>query len=133
MNEHLSDEEREKRTKALGTLSKIGEDYRDAMALIVQEQENYWNSLTTNQQIDLFCCVVRRICDGELRQKGSYRYVLYDTFGFDPSAYGLALEAGYMELHNSIRNPDDDFDLLEGFCKEYGIDDSENKIMEFLK
>lgn len=67
-----------------------------------QQQEDYWNSLTAEQQLDLFCCVIRRMVRGELNEGRSYRGVLYDVFNWGPEAYGIAQLAGYIELHNSI-------------------------------
>lgn len=65
-------------------------------------QEEFWESLTAEQQLDAFCAVVRRIHRGDVELQGSYRYVLYDVFGFGPEAYVPAQCAGYLELHNLI-------------------------------
>lgn len=76
--------------------------YREAMAMQVQESEDYWNSLSKEQQLLAFCAVARRIYKGELEDRGTYRYVLYDVFGFGPEAYAIAQESGYLEIHNAI-------------------------------
>lgn len=78
-------------------------EYEQAFSKITQQQEDYWNSLTKEQQLDLFCCVVRRLVKGELVDKRSYRGVLYDTFGFGLESYTLAQDAGFIELHNAIK------------------------------
>lgn len=91
-------------------LQEITDTFNQVMAEIKQKSENYWNSLTTEQQLDVFCAVSRRIYQGEIEEKGSYRYVLYQVFGFDTSAYVQAQDAGYLAIHNSIysgQNPDD--------------------------
>jgi hypothetical protein len=93
-----TDEEWERTSKA----------YREAFERIAEEQEKYWNSLTKEQQIDVFCCVVRRLVKGELEENQSYRGVLYQTFGFGLEAYSLAQNAGYLELHNAIVVPSTD-------------------------
>jgi hypothetical protein len=54
------------------------------------------------QQLNAFCAVVRRIYKGELEDKGTYRYVLYNIFGFGPESYVPAQMAGFLGLHNSI-------------------------------
>jgi hypothetical protein len=76
--------------------------YQEAMESFEKEQEEYWNSLTKEQQLKAFCAVVRRIYKGELVDQGSYRYVLYDVFGFGPEAYTQAQDAGYLDIHNAI-------------------------------
>lgn len=66
------------------------------------QAENFWNSLSEEQRLQVFYCVSKRIYDGEIKDKGSYRYVLYDVFGFGPESYGVGIMAGYMNIHNSI-------------------------------
>ena len=65
-------------------------------------QEEYWASLTKEQQLDAFCSVMRRLHRGELVEGRSYRGVLYDVFDFGPESYAAAQMAGYLELHNCI-------------------------------
>ena len=69
-----------------------------------QEEEQYWNQLTKDEQLLAFCAVVRRICKGDLVERGSFRHVLYDTFGFGPESYMPAQLAGYLEIHNILYN-----------------------------
>jgi len=91
-------------------LKDIGRVFNTALEQIKQKSENYWNSLTKEQQLDAFCAISRRIYRGEIEQQGSYRYVLYQVFGFDEGAYVQAQDAGYLAIHNSIyagQNPDD--------------------------
>jgi hypothetical protein len=76
--------------------------YMEAMKEIEKEQEAYWNSLSKDDQLKAFCAVVRRIVQGELHDKGSYRWVLYDVFGFGPESYTQGMECGFMALHNAI-------------------------------
>ena len=33
---------------------------------------------------------------------GTYRYALYNVFGFDPGMYGRGMDCGYMSIHNAI-------------------------------
>ena len=69
--------------------------------------EDYWNSLSYDEQLQAFCAVVRRIHKAELVDKGSYRHVLYNVFKFNFDAYSVALFAGYMDIHNALVNEDD--------------------------
>jgi hypothetical protein len=101
------------------------------MKEIENDQEQYWNSLSKDDQLKAFCAVVRRICKAEMVDKGSYRYALYQVFGFGPEAYIQAQDAGYLALHNAIFPDYHDKRLLQAFCAKHGIEDSEKKIDEF--
>jgi len=94
----------------LEALDKASEVFNQAMKELEDKSEQYWNSLTKEQQLDAFCAISRRIHRGEIEEQGSYRYVLYQVFGFGPEAYAQAQCAGYLAIHNSIyagQNPDD--------------------------
>ena len=84
------------------SLDDISESYERAMKEIEKEQEAYWNSLSKDDQLKAFCAVCRRIVQGELRDKGSYRWVLYDVFGFGPESYTQGMDCGFMALHNAF-------------------------------
>ena len=86
-----------------------------------KEQEEYWNSLTKEEQLKVFCAVSRRIYEGEILEQGSYRYVLYNTFGFGPEAYAPAQVAGYLSIHNAIFDAEHERDLLVAFAKSQGL------------
>lgn len=88
---------------ALELLQRLAHAFEQAQESIELEQEAYWNSLSKEKQLMAFCCVVRRLVKGELEEHGSYRYILYDTFGFGPEAYVQAQAAGFIDLHNSIK------------------------------
>jgi hypothetical protein len=88
--------------EALSELHAMAEEYKKAQEFVKDQQERFWNSFSKQQQLDLFCAVVRRIYQAEIVERTSYRGALYGVFGFDKAAYGAAIEAGYMTLHNSI-------------------------------
>ena len=111
------------------TLDEISKAWNEAMQEVENNSENYWNSLTKEQQLDVFCAVCRRIHRGDIVDKGTYRYVLYNVFGFGPEAYAPAQLAGYLDIHNSIFDAEHDDKLLLKFAKFCGI--SDNKISEF--
>jgi hypothetical protein len=90
---------REDALKALEELSKI---FNEAMAEVEKESEDFWNSLSKEDQLKAFCAISRRIYKGEIEDKGTYRYVLYNVFGFGPDAYAAAQLAGYLTIHNAI-------------------------------
>ncbi len=83
------------------------DEYEKTMGIIEDRQEKFWDSLTKDEQLMVFCCVSRRICQGELIDKGSYRHILYSVFGFDLSSYTQAHDAGYMAIHNAIYYSDE--------------------------
>ncbi len=125
----------ESRNKLIDKLSDALRDdsnfYMKAMKEIENEQEAYWNSLSKDDQLKAFCAVVRRIVQGELRDKGSYRWVLYDVFGFGPESYTQGMDCGYMAIHNAIMDEDHDERLLKAFCTKFEISDSDEKIKKF--
>lgn len=124
-----NNDSKEKNLKDLQDISKI---FNEAMKEIENQQEEYWNSLTKDQQLKVFCAVVRRIFKGEIEEKGSYRWVLYNVFGFGPESYVQAQDAGYLAIHNSIFSSEHESRMLRAFCTKYKIDDAEKKIIDFL-
>lgn len=74
----------------------------ESTKLYEKECDEYWNDLEYEDQLKAFYSVVKRIYQGEIKDKGSYRWVLYDVFGFGPEAYSIGMDCGYMYLHNAI-------------------------------
>ncbi len=116
---------------ALQILHKIRGSFTEAMDLVEKDSEDYWNSLSKEDQLRAFCAVSRRIYQGEIVDRGSYRHVLYSVFGFGTEAYAPAQMARYLEIHNSIYTSEHDSKLLKTFCEKYGIEDSDKKIQDF--
>jgi len=108
--------------KALQELSEMSQKFEAAMKAEEEHQEQYWNSLSKEQQLMAFCAISRRIFDGEIKQGGSYRYVLYDVFGFGPEAYVPAQCAGYLDIHNAIFTGKDEERILKEFADYAKID-----------
>ena len=71
-----------------------------------KKSEEFWNNLSYDEKLMAFYSVVKRIHKGELDEKGTYRYLLYNVFGFDLDAYALGIECGFLDLHNSIYTPE---------------------------
>lgn len=95
-----------------------------------EQQEEFWNSLSKEDQLKAFCAISRRIYKGEIENKSTYRYVLYDIFGFDHDSYSKAIDAGFFAIHNSIMSIQDEEDMLKQFAKKNGIDD--NAVNDFM-
>lgn len=100
--ELFADDRDTKINKVFEAIEKIQTEMNQIIQEVEQEQEHFWESLTKEQQLKVFCAVVRRIYQGEIADKGSYRHVLYDVFGFGPESYVQAQAARYLEIHNSI-------------------------------
>ena len=110
----------------------VSNKWTEVMDEIGKDSEAYWNSLSKEDQLKAFCAVSRRIYKGEIEERGTYRYVLYDVFGFGPEAYAPAQLAGYLTIHNSIHGPDHDERLLKAFCVKFGIEDADAKIRDYF-
>lgn len=92
----------EEKSQALAELSEFGELFEEIQRDYDKRTDEWWESLPEDQRQDAFYSVVKRLVKGELRDRGTYRYVLYDVFGFDAGSYIMGMNCGYMELHNSI-------------------------------
>jgi hypothetical protein len=86
----------------------------EAREQYTQKSKEYFDSLETDNQLLLFFYITNVIFDNYFNDKGSYRGLLYDKFGFGPEAYSLGCDSGMFELHNSISTPDE---LEERFQK----------------
>jgi hypothetical protein len=91
-----------KREEALQKLSDISQEFEKARLEREATNDAWWNGLTEQEREDAFYAVCKRIHKGDLQDNGSYRYVLYDTFGFDPGMYVDGMNCGYMAIHNAI-------------------------------
>ena len=96
--------ESEERDRFLKEMAEIGQ-----LQMKAEEEERHrinvwWNSLDPQTQQDAFYAVVERIHKGDIEDKGTYRYVLYDVFGWGPESYAMGMSCGYMNVHNAIYN-----------------------------
>lgn len=102
--------------KFLGKLSELGELMEQERVSYEAENDAWWSRLSTKEREDAFYAVVKRVYQGELVEQGTYRYILYDIFGFDGSMYMRGMDCGFMALHNAIKTPDEEqiiFNYLE--------------------
>lgn len=67
----------------------------------------FWDGLSYEDKLKAFYSVCKRIHKGDVVDRGSYRYVLYDIFGFGFDAYSVGMDCGYMDIHNYITTPKD--------------------------
>ena len=87
---------------ALQQLSDISQEFEKARLEHEAENDAWWEALTEEEREDAFYAVCKRIHKGDIVDNGSYRYVLYDTFGFDHGMYVDGMNCGYMAIHNAI-------------------------------
>tara|TARA_B110000503_G_scaffold46526_1_gene75919 strand:- start:864 stop:1265 length:402 start_codon:yes stop_codon:yes gene_type:complete len=94
--------------EVMQSLSDIGQDMEKARKVYEHENTSWWDGLTETEREDAFYAVCKRLYQGEIEEHGSYRYVLYDVFGFGPGMYVQGMSCGFMGLHNSICINDED-------------------------
>lgn len=124
----MTDEKTRKILDEMVALSQELQKFKEEYEIL---NDAWWNGLSEREREDAFYAVCKRIHQGDLIDKGSYRYVLYDVFGFDAGMYGAGMDCGYMNIHNAI-HPSYFKDQLSLFCERYKIDDYKNKVKEFL-
>ena len=73
-----------------------------------KEADDWWSELTIDEQLQAFYSVIKRVYRGDVVEQGSYRYVLYNVFGFGPDSYAVGMDCGYMSLHNSIKTNEEE-------------------------
>ena len=91
-----------KREKALQELSDIGQEMEKARKVYEHDNDTWWNGLSEKEREDAFYAVCKRLHQGEIKERGTYRYVLYNVFGFGGGMYVAGMDCGYMALHNAI-------------------------------
>ena len=67
-----------------------------------EDHSKFWNSLSKDDQLKAFCSVMRLLYKAEIEEHGSYRYTLYEVFGFGPESYAQAQISGFLAIHNAI-------------------------------
>lgn len=98
-----------------------------------KREEEVWDSLDYETQLDVFCAVIRKLHKGEIEDNQSYRGVLYDVFGFDLDSYVRAQCAGFLELHNAIMTRDDIDFILRDFTKKNNLTVTDEQIKNYVK
>lgn len=93
-------------------LSNAAKEQEELESQYEKQADAWWESLPPDDRLLAFYSVVKRIHEGDIKQQGSYRYVLYDVFGFGADAYGIGMACGYMSLHNAIKTDEEEQILL---------------------
>ena len=94
--------EEERKQKFYDALDNLREVYQESSERYDKEADEFWNGLDYDQKLMAFHSVCKRIWKGDVIDRGSYRYVLYDVFGFGMDAYTVGMDCHYLDLHNFI-------------------------------
>ena len=122
-------DEQEKALEELSDFSQVMEDQR---LRLESKIESWWDNLTEQEREWAFYSVCKRICKAELKDKGTYRYALYDVFGFDANMYMQGMDCGYMALHNVIGDGVD-YNAMRGVNRLEVIDGTGRICVRYLK
>jgi len=124
--------DKEKQTQeALQALSDIGQEMEKAKEKYEAENDTWWNNLSEKEREDAFYAVCKRIWLGDIKYNGTYRYVLYDIFGFDPGMYGAGMDCGYMAIHNAIFDGEE-YQKMSGIDRLEVIDEEGRSYVKYI-
>jgi hypothetical protein len=117
---------------ALGALAELGQEMENSRKIYEHDNDTWWNGLTEKEREDAFYAVIKRMYRAEVQDRGSYRWALYDVFGFDMGMYGRGMDCGYMNMHNMIF---DSFELsaMKNVTRFEVIDDKGRTYVKYLK
>jgi len=114
------------------SLDELRESMLKAREKYEAENDAWWEGLTEQEREDAFFAVVKRIHKADLQDGGSYRYALYNIFGFDPGMYVKGMDCGYMAIHNAIGDGED-YQAMRGVNRFEVIDDTGRAYTKYLK
>jgi len=118
--------------KALQELSDITQKFEKMQQEYEAQNDDWWeNHLTEKEREDAFYAVVKRIHKAELQDKGTYRWALYEVFGFGPGMYKAGMDCGFMALHNAIGDGED-YQAMRGVNRFEVIDESGRAYVKYL-
>lgn len=121
----------EEREKALQELSDLGQEQEKERILEEHRIDTWWDGLSEQEREDAFYSVCKRIHQAELKDKGTYRYALYDVFGFDGGMYMRGMDCGFMALHNAIGDGED-YQAMRGINRLEVIDGTGRLCVRYL-
>lgn len=78
------------------------EQIETSMKEYEKQSENFFESLSYDDQLKVFYHVIKNLYEATLVDNGSYRHILYNKFNFGPDSYTLGMDCGLLELNNSI-------------------------------
>lgn len=117
--------------EAMKAILELGELVDESMNEFRKEANDWWEKLPYDDRLKAFHSIVSKIREGELEDQGSYRYILYDVFGFKQDAYMVGMDCGYMDIHNMIVTREEMKKILaderEQAIEDYILQEEKNK------
>ena len=124
-------DEHEKSNKALDALAELSQEMEKHRDQYEADNDAWWNGLSEKEREDAFYAVCKRIWKADGIDNGTYRYGLYDVFGFDPGMYMRGMDCGYMAIHNAIFDGEE-LQRMKGVTRFEVIDDSGRAYVKYL-
>jgi hypothetical protein len=125
-------ENAKKREEALDALAELSQELEKSRKIYEHDNDTWWKGLTEQEREDAFYAVCKRIYQADIKDNGTYRYGLYDVFGFDPGMYMRGMDCGYMALHNAIFDGEE-LQRMKGVNRFEVIDDRGRTYVKYLK
>ena len=100
-------------------IDEIGAHVEEGMNEFEKDSNSWWDNLSYDDRLKAFFVVTKKIYEGDLKQRRSYRGMLYEIFNFEPDAYIIGMKSGYLDVHNSILTPDDLKSIEENAVRKY--------------
>ena len=124
--------ENDQAKRVTDVIAEIGQELEKALAHEESISESVWNSLSSEDQLWVFCAVMRRLYRASIVEGRSYRGTLYDVFGWGPESYTPAQASGFLDIHNTIHTPDELAKITEFVVKELGYEADPERIREII-
>jgi hypothetical protein len=125
-------DEHKKRSEALDALAELSQEMEKSRKIYEHDNDTWWNGLTEQEREDAFYAVCKRIWKADGIDNGTYRYGLYDVFGFDPGMYMKGMNCGYMAIHNAIFDGEE-LQRMKRVNRFEVIDDAGRSYTKYLK
>ena len=117
--------------KALDGLAKLQQEFEKANIAHEAKVDEWWDSITKEEREMAFFSVCKRIYKAELQDGGTYRYALYDVFGFNEGMYLHGMNCGFMAIHNAIGDGEE-YQAMRGVNRLEVIDDTGRALVKYL-
>lgn len=117
---------------ALDKLTQLSQEMEKNRKVYEHDNDTWWNGLSEQEREDAFYAVVKRMHKAELQDKGTYRWALYDVFGFDPGMYMRGMDCGFMAIHNAIYDGEE-LQAMKNVTRFEVIDDKGRTYVKYLK
>ena len=120
------------REKALDKLAELSQEMEKVRKVYQHDNDTWWDGLSEQERQDAFYAVCTRIYKAELVDHGTYRYALYNVFGFDPGMYMQGMDCGFMAIHNALGDGED-YQKMRNVTRVEVIDESGRAYTKYLE